>query len=65
VALSERQIMLLEMIQNQGELTSDQAQKALPNISVDTILRDIKDLIVKGVVEKHGVSKGVRYKTAG
>jgi Fic family protein len=65
VALSERQIMILEMIQDQGELTSDQAQKALPNISIDTILRDIKDLIVKGVVEKQGVTKGVRYRSTG
>jgi DeoR/GlpR family transcriptional regulator of sugar metabolism len=33
----------------------------LPNVSVDTILRDLKDLIEKGVVEKHGVTKGVTY----
>lgn len=61
VALSERQIILLEILQNQGQMTSDDAQKALPNVSVDTILRDIKDLIAKGVVSKHGVTKGVSY----
>jgi len=61
VALSERQIILLELLQNQGEITSDDAQKILPQISVDTILRDIKDLISKGVIKKHGVTKGVRY----
>ncbi|MGD9129393.1 MAG: Fic family protein [Candidatus Woesebacteria bacterium] len=61
VALSERQIILLELFQNQGEVTSEDAQKVLPNVSVDTILRDMKDLIKKGVIEKLGVTKGVRY----
>lgn len=64
VALSERQIILLELLQNQGEITSDDAQEVLPNVSVDTILRDVRDLIKKGVVKKHGVTKGVTYKLA-
>jgi Fic family protein len=62
VALSERQIMLLELFQQQDEVTSDSMQKTLPNVSVDTILRDVKDLIQKGVIEKRGVTKGVRYR---
>ncbi|HYD34916.1 MAG TPA: Fic family protein [Vitreimonas sp.] len=62
VALSERQIILLEMLQNQGEITSQDAQTALPNVSVDTILRDLKDLITKRVIEKSGVTKGVKYR---
>ncbi|MBU2543059.1 Fic family protein, partial [Patescibacteria group bacterium] len=61
VALSERQIIVLELLQNQGQITSQDAQKSLPNISVDTILRDMKDLIEKKVIEKHGVTKGVSY----
>lgn len=61
VALSERQIIILELLQNQGQITSSDAQEVLPNVSVDTILRDLKDLIKKGVVEKHGVTKGVTY----
>ena len=64
VALSERQLILLELLQNQGKITSDDAQKVLPHVSVDTILRDIKDLISKGVIEKHGVTKGVSYSLA-
>lgn len=40
---------------------SEEAQQALPNVSTDTILRDMKDLIKKGVIEKRGVTKGVRY----
>lgn len=61
VALSERQVLILELLQNQGEITSKDAQKVLPNVSVDTILRDLKDLMEKGVVDKHGVTKGVTY----
>lgn len=65
VALSERQIILLELLQNQGKITSDDAQMVLPNVSVDTILRDLKDLIAKGVVQKTGVTKGVSYTLVG
>lgn len=61
VALSERQIILLELLHNQGEVTSQDAQQVLPHVSVDTILRDLKDLIKKGVIKKAGVTKGVRY----
>lgn len=61
VALSERQIIILELLQNQGEISSHDAQRVLPNVSVDTILRDMKDLIDKNVIDKHGVTKGVTY----
>ncbi|MBQ6437994.1 Fic family protein [bacterium] len=61
VSLTERQIILLEILQHQGEITSEEAKQALPNVSTDTILRDIKDLIKKGVIQKRGVTKGVRY----
>lgn len=62
VALSERQIILLELFQQQDMISSDDAQAVLPNVSVDTILRDLKDLINKGVIEKRGVTKGVTYR---
>lgn len=62
VALSERQILLLEVFQQQDTISSEDAQKILPHVSVDTILRDLKDLITKGVIEKQGVTKGVTYR---
>lgn len=62
VALSERQILLLELLQNQGQITSQDAQAILPNVSIDTILRDLKDLITKKIISKHGVTKGVTYR---
>lgn len=61
IALSERQIILFELINAQGEITSFDASKALPNVSVDTILRDLKDMMDKGIIQKHGVTKGVKY----
>ncbi len=61
IALSERQVILLELFQSQDEVTSDDMKSVLPNVSVDTILRDIKDLIDKKVISKRGVTKGVRY----
>lgn len=61
VALSERQIIILELLQKQGQISSQDAHEVLPNVSIDTVLRDLKDLIDKGVVEKHGVTKGVTY----
>ena len=62
VALSERQIILLELFQQQDLISSEDAQKILPQVSVDTILRDMKDLIAKGVIQKQGVTKGVTYR---
>jgi Fic family protein len=61
VALSERQILLLELFQQQSEVTSDDMQNILPNVSVDTVLRDVKDLISKNIIKKYGVTKGVSY----
>lgn len=62
VALSERQIILLELLQSTGQITTTEANAALPMISTDTILRDIKDLVEKGIIRKFGVTKGVVYK---
>ncbi|MCD8506987.1 Fic family protein [Candidatus Woesebacteria bacterium] len=61
VALSERQLIVMEYLQEQGKATSSDLNEILPMISTDTILRDLKDLIDKGLVKKHGVTKGVHY----
>jgi len=62
VALSERQIKILETMQNSGgRVRSNVLEKVLPAISIDTILRDIKDLIAKGLIKKHGMTKGAYY----
>ena len=62
VALSERQIKILETIQNNGgRAVSADLEKVLPQVSVDTILRDVKDLLNKGLIKKRGKTKGAYY----
>ena len=65
VALSERQIKILETIQNNGgRAVSADLEKVLPMISVDTVLRDVKDLLNKGLIKKRGKTKGAYYELA-
>ncbi len=62
VALSERQIAILEAIQKQdGRIVSSDLERILPEVSVDTILRDLKDLTNKGLIKKKGHTKGAFY----
>jgi Fic family protein len=62
VALSDRQIRILEMMQkNAGQAVSNELQDILPMVSLDTILRDIKDLIDKKLIRKRGKTKGAWY----
>lgn len=61
VALSERQIKLIEVMNQQGKITTPEANALLASVSPDTILRDFKDLIDKGVVVKKGKTKGAYY----
>ena len=61
VALSERQIKLIEALNQEGKLTTPEANQVLPDVSPDTVLRDFKDLIEKNVVVKRGRTKGAYY----
>lgn len=61
VALTERQLIVMEYLQEQGRVTSSDLNEILPMVSTDTILRDLKDLMDKGLIRKHGVTKGVSY----
>ncbi len=61
VHLSERQIKLVEFMQQFGGLRMPDAQQILPMVSDDTIWRDLKKLIDDGVVEKRGSTKGAYY----
>lgn len=61
IHLSERQIKLVEYMQQFGGLRMPDAQQLLPMVSDDTIWRDLKKLIADGVVEKRGSTKGAYY----
>lgn len=61
LALSERQIKIVEFVQENGFLQNKAFFELFPMISEDTVLRELKDLIKKGIVRKEGSTKGVRY----
>lgn len=61
VALSDRQIKILNHIQEHGYIKNKDWQSLFPVVSDDTILRDLKDLIKKKVIKKKGRTKAARY----
>lgn len=61
IALSERQIKIIEYIQESGFLQNKAFFELFPMVSEDTVLRELKDLLKKGIVVKEGTTKGARY----
>lgn len=61
VALNERQIKIMEFIDQNETLKNPDFANLFPDISDDTILRDLKDLIDKGIVKKKGRTRGAYY----
>jgi Fic family protein len=65
VALTERQMRLIEYISDQGSGGMAELAKVLPMVSEDTILRELKDLLGKGILKKQGSTKASKYVLAG
>lgn len=61
IALSDRQIKLIEFVERYGKLTMSDGRELLPEVSEDTILRDLRDLCDKKLIVKKGKTKGARY----
>jgi Fic family protein len=61
LALTERQIKIVEFIQEQGFLQNKAFFELFPMVSEDTVLRELKDLLKKGIVKKEGSTKGAKY----
>ncbi len=61
VFLSERQTKLIEYIQSIGYLQNQMFGEVVDDVSEDTVLRDLTDLIEKGIVKKVGKTKASRY----
>ncbi len=59
--LNERQIKIIEYIQEVGFLQNKMFDQLFPDISEDTVLREIKDLISNGILKKIGRTKSARY----
>ncbi|TSC85384.1 MAG: Uncharacterized protein G01um101416_891 [Microgenomates group bacterium Gr01-1014_16] len=61
VALTERQMKLMEYLHSNGEMAMSEAKSVLSMVSEDTILRELKALAEKGVIMKKGSTKAARY----
>jgi len=61
VTLSERQMRLFEYVSDQGSAGMPDLKKVLPMVSDDTILRDVRDLLERGIIKKTGSTKASRY----
>jgi Fic family protein len=61
VALSERQMRLVEYLSDRGGAGMKELRGVLKMVSEDTVLRDLKDLIGKGIIRKEGSTKASRY----
>ncbi|MCL4353825.1 Fic family protein [Patescibacteria group bacterium] len=61
VLLSERQLKIIEYIQETGYLQNKAFYMLFPMVSEDTILNELKALIEHGVIKKHGSTKGAKY----
>lgn len=61
IALSERQVALMEVLQVKERLNMKEARGVLPMVSDDTILRDLNGLIKKKLLIKKGKTKGAKY----
>jgi Fic family protein len=61
VSLNDRQMRLIEYISDQGSGSMNTLKKVIPMVSEDTILRELRDLISKGILKKEGSTKASRY----
>lgn len=64
VYLTERQMKLVEYIQEIGYIQNQTFSDVFPDVSEDTVLRDIQELIKKGLIKKIGSTKSARYTMA-
>lgn len=61
ITLSDRQMRLMEYISDQTSAPMSELKKVIDMVSEDTILRDLTDLIKKGIIKKEGSTKATRY----
>jgi Fic family protein len=61
IALTQRQMKLIEYLSEAGSGVMQELRSIFPMVSEDTILRDINDLMDKGIIKKEGKTKASRY----
>jgi len=61
IMLTDRQLKIVEYIQETGFLQNQAFKELFPMISEDAVLLDLKSLVQSGLIKKSGVTKGARY----
>ncbi|MCX7881188.1 MAG: Fic family protein [Patescibacteria group bacterium] len=61
IFLTERQMKIVEYIQEIGYLQNQAFKTLFPDVSEDTVLRELQDLVRKGLIKKIGSTKAARY----
>lgn len=61
ILLSDRQLKIIEYIQQTGYLQNKAFETLFPMVSEDTILNELKLLIKHGIIKKRGVTKSAKY----
>lgn len=61
VALTSRQMRIVEYLSEVGSCAMQDLKSTLKMVSEDTILRDLTDLMDKGIIKKEGKTKAARY----
>lgn len=61
VMLTDRQLKIVEYMQQIGYLENKVFANLFPDVSEDTVLREVQDLVKKGIIVKRGRTKGVKY----
>jgi len=61
IALNDRQEKILTFIEQNKGIQNQDWREEFPDVSDDTILRDLKDMMDKGVIKKEGKTKAARY----
>ena len=59
--LTDRQLKIIEYVQKIGYLENKIFPSLFPMVSEDTVLRELQDLVKKGILKKQGKTKGVKY----
>lgn len=59
--LTERQLKIIEFVQQNGFLQNKIFTTLFPMVSEDTILNELKPLLHQGILKKQGSTKGAKY----
>lgn len=61
ILLSDRQLKIVEYIQQTGYLQNKAFEMLFPMVSEDTILNELKSLLKVGIIKKQGITKAAKY----